>query len=155
MTPQARNARRPALFWRKVKKTGDCWLWTGATDGGGRPQFRFYMKTASAQWYALRLHGIPIKEGTPVSRMCGNRLCVRPEHCAPGKRAMTEASLAARARLPHEERSRHGKLLPEQVIAIRQRTSDGETTKALAKAFGVCPATISHINTGRTWRWVS
>ena len=35
---------------------------------------------------------------------------------------------------------------------IRARLVNGETGRALARAFGVTPTTISYIKTGRTWR---
>jgi hypothetical protein len=97
-------------FWKHVHKTGDCWLWTGATRSGGYGVFRDGTRSVSAHRFAWELeHGlIPSEPGSDgkasvpwlVSHACGNRRCVRPDHLSltppavPGSPHNEEVSLA-------------------------------------------------------------
>ena len=49
------------------------------------------------------------------------------------------------------EKSPRAKLTQDQVDQIRAHLDLGSTGRSLAKKFGVCPATISHIKVGRNW----
>ena len=53
-----------------------------------------------------------------------------------------------------KRRDNRPKLTPVDVVAIRHRIAMGESLRSLAECFEVTPATISHVNTGRNWRWV-
>ena len=58
-----------------------CWDWTGAVANGGRPWF--YLDGSGrlarrALFEILTDKKLPAK--SPVVALCGNRLCVRPEH---------------------------------------------------------------------------
>lgn len=52
------------------------------------------------------------------------------------------------------EKHFNAKLTDEQVIAIRERVSAGETNTALAREFGVVKKAISQIARGKRWRHV-
>lgn len=70
-------------FWRKVDRSGDCWIWTGARSTGGAGLFMVARKWLSAHHYAARLAGVlPSDSRAFVEHACGNPLCVRPEHLA-------------------------------------------------------------------------
>ncbi len=69
MTPQIR-------FWRYVRKTNYCWLWTGGiTKGYGmyqnKPAPRYSLEMATGD-----THPRTIK----ACHKCDNPLCVRPDH---------------------------------------------------------------------------
>jgi len=66
-------------FWRKVDKSGDCWLWTGSTNGRyGK------MKENGRFLYAHRasviVDGREIPDGMEIDHLCRNKLCVNPKH---------------------------------------------------------------------------
>lgn len=66
-------------FWAKVDRSGDCWIWTAATNGrygviGGR-RSRFY-----AHRLSVLLDGREIPEGMQIDHLCRNTLCVNPKH---------------------------------------------------------------------------
>ena len=85
------------LFWSKVDKSGDCWLWTGATTSGGYGNFgytdplgkRRYNSPHRLLW--IELYG-PIPSGLEVDHKCHDpascsggatcphRRCVKPAH---------------------------------------------------------------------------
>lgn len=93
-------------FWNKVDKTGDCWLWTGATKDGfpygiicppggtgkGRPPIRAHRLS----WEMA--HG-PIPRGMVVCHKCDQPRCVRPEHLFLGTQGDNVRDAAEKGRL--------------------------------------------------------
>jgi hypothetical protein len=63
------TAKAEARFWSHVQKTESCWLWTGATEGGG------YGKVQIAK----RLRG-QIPDGLELDHLCRTLTCVNPDH---------------------------------------------------------------------------
>ncbi|MBS0980187.1 HNH endonuclease signature motif containing protein [Acetobacter thailandicus] len=68
------SERRPEL--------GQCWLWTGATDGKLSPYGKYTIErtTLRANRVAYILFSGLIPEGAHIDHLCGNRLCVNPAH---------------------------------------------------------------------------
>lgn len=78
------NGTLNARFWRKVEIEEDgCWVWLAAPNASGYGKIRTGSKGTPllpahrAIWMAL--HG-PIDQGITVHHLCGERLCVRPDH---------------------------------------------------------------------------
>ena len=68
------------LFWHKVHKTRQCWLWTGSITPYGHGRVRFEGASTLAHRVAwIRTYG-PILPGFIVAHRCRNRHCVRPSH---------------------------------------------------------------------------
>lgn len=70
------------LFWSKVDKGGDCWLWTGYAKNGygiGARRLDGAARKIMAHRYSLMLSGVEI-DGFQVDHICHTRACVRPEH---------------------------------------------------------------------------
>ena len=67
----------PGLFWAKLDKSGDCWLWTGCRSktGYGRAGKRDYAHRLAAEF----TYG-PCPEGLEVRHLCGVRACCNPAH---------------------------------------------------------------------------
>lgn len=74
-------------FWAKVDRSGECWTWTGATNGAGYGQFHLAGTDGRRQRYAHRfayeLERGPIAEGLTLDHLCRNPRCVRPDHLEP------------------------------------------------------------------------
>jgi hypothetical protein len=69
-------------FWTKVDKSGDCWLWTAATNGAGYgilTMSRDGSKVLAHRW-SYEHHNGPIPEGLVIDHLCRVPLCVRPDH---------------------------------------------------------------------------
>lgn len=83
-------------FWAKVDKTGDCWLWTGATVKGIYGRFRVNEDTfALAHRFAYELAVGPIPEGMDIDhRATCSKRCVRPDHLRPATRKQNLENLA-------------------------------------------------------------
>lgn len=65
-------------FWKHVRKTDTCWLWTGSTwDGYGK---FFWRKTHHAHRYLFEVVNGRIPVGLQLDHLCRVRNCVRPDH---------------------------------------------------------------------------
>ena len=73
--------RERELFWRKVKKTDTCWLWTAGKSLGGYGTCTYNNQNESA---AHRLAWVftngTIPAGKLVCHKCHVRACVNPDH---------------------------------------------------------------------------
>lgn len=65
-------------FWSRVDKSGECWVWTGGTIGGGYG--RFSAAKILAHRHAWALTNGPVPDGLDVLHRCDNPPCVRPDH---------------------------------------------------------------------------
>lgn len=72
-----------ARFWRRVDKSGECWVWTGAS--AGRKPFP-PMPYMSAYRFAYLDTGHQVRQNESIEPGCGNNYCVRPEHMNVGGR---------------------------------------------------------------------
>jgi len=154
------------LLWQHTDRRGDCWLWQGAVSKGyGRFTYLGVNRQAH-RWVYEEAIG-PIPRGAYVLQRCGNHLCMRPEHLYTGDHAQSMRQRDAFGRTARG--SRHGsKTRPDRVVSgedhwdsrldwptvreIRARQADGESTRALARHYGVRQNTIWKITSGRAWK---
>jgi hypothetical protein len=66
-------------FWSKVDKSGECWLWQGASSLG-YGHFYFEKEYEKAHRFSLRVSGRVIPEGLEPDHTCDVKLCVNPDH---------------------------------------------------------------------------
>lgn len=66
-------------FWVKVDKRGDCWVWSGATDGR-YGIFKVLGRNKKAHRVSFEWANELIPAGMQVDHMCWNTLCVNPQH---------------------------------------------------------------------------
>lgn len=72
------RARR--LFWEKVDKAGDCWVWFGQLNNKGYGQVTFRGRSRMAHQVAYEgVHG-RVPDGLELDHLCRNRACVNPDH---------------------------------------------------------------------------
>lgn len=85
--PGKRGGALPApvwvRFWQKVERTDECWLWTGAVNDSGYGAIWDGYRLVYAHRLSYEMHGGAIPEGLDLDHLCGNRVCVRPEHLEP------------------------------------------------------------------------
>lgn len=68
-------------FWKKVRKTDGCWVWTASHGSSGYGQFEVRGQNWAAHriaWMICR-HHLP-RWGFELDHLCRNRSCVRPSH---------------------------------------------------------------------------
>jgi len=138
-------------FWKFVNKTETCWLWTGGTFESGYGAFQVNGKTVRAHRFSWELEHGPIPEGQDVLHTCDVPLCVRPHHHFLGTSIENVADRVAKGRSARGERVSTSKLREDQIAEIRQRLRDGETQRALGRAFGVSKSQIGNIGRGEHW----
>lgn len=138
-------------FWEKVQKTDGCWLWTASTNSCGYGSlyrgwgdFRI-----AAHRLSYELHVGPVPDGLCVLHSCDVRRCVNPAHLSLGTPDDNMRDMRVR------DRQRYTKLTAGGVLEIRSRAANGETKAALAREFGVAPATIRKVVHRKKWRHVA
>lgn len=109
---------------KRLDKTGDCWLWTGALNGYGYGRIR-------SQYVLYRIHRVayeatvgPIPHGQPLDHLCRVRHCANPAHLEP----VTEQENVLRGIGPTAQNARktHCKYGHEFTPENTYRTPDGK-----------------------------
>ncbi len=72
--------RKKDRFFKNVKKTSTCWLWTGATQAYGYGYFGFRGVCYLAHRVSCEMVHGEIPEGMQALHKCDNPPCVNPEH---------------------------------------------------------------------------
>lgn len=68
-------------FWALVEKGPGCWNWKGSTFQTGYGSFRVSpTQNNGAHRVAYVLSGRTIPQNYQIDHLCGNRLCVNPDH---------------------------------------------------------------------------
>lgn len=67
-------------FWKLVDTSGDCWIWTGGVNNGGRPVFNVTytprLRVSPARWLYEQEHG-PLVPKQIMVATCKTRNCIR------------------------------------------------------------------------------
>ena len=144
-------------FWEKVKKTKTCWNWIGSIDdrGYGSIGVNGITKRAHRLSYEMKKNG-PIPKGMFVCHKCDNRACVNPNHLFLGTAKDNTQDMINKGRDVHAigENAGSTKLTKRQVLEIRKRYANGESTRQLAKDFPISHGSIWKIVAGKTWNWL-
>ena len=141
-------------FWRRVKKTKRCWLWTGAKYNSGYGFMRIspYISTRSHRVAWQISHGkIPNK--MLVLHKCDVPSCVRPSHLFLGSDADNHRDAMLKLRHSHGESHGMVRLTEQDVLKIRKLYSGvrGDMER-LAKQFNVSSVNIHCIIRKKSWK---
>jgi hypothetical protein len=132
-------------FYRQVKKTPTCWLWSGATDGDGRSIFSSAVGTTvykRAHRFSWSFHtGEVLPRGMMICHKCDNPRCVNPDHLFPGTAFdnMRDMIAKGRRRILEGGDAPKAKLSAKQVKAIIR---DPRPYAQIAADYGVAATTI-------------
>jgi hypothetical protein len=130
----------PERFWARIKREGDCWIWTGGKNvRNGRVYGRTYIEGGRRQAFVQRIAyelstGQLLPRGAIIKQRCDNLLCINPNHLYRAKRSRANA-----------------KLTSNQVIEIREQHAAGTTVAELSRLYGVAQATIDNAVKRKTW----
>lgn len=151
-----------ARFWRKVRKTNSCWIWTGCLNdsgygitGIGKINPNGHQMNRRAHRVSWELVNGPIPEGFQVLHRCDIRNCVRPRHLFLGKDLDNRRDCIAKGRFPRGSTNGQSKLNELKVIQILRLVRTGKyTQEEIARKFGVHRMQISRIIRRATWKHV-
>lgn len=146
---------RVSVFLSKFTQGEGCWLWKGATNGGGYGTYGM----ANAHRIAYIHFVEPIPEGMHVLHRCDNPPCVNPDHLFLGTRKDNMQDAKSKNRMvmpPRYEGSQHpeSKLQERDVIAMRSEYAEGMAKRALARKYGINKKTVKGIVEYTAWRHV-
>lgn len=132
-------------FWKFVRKTSGCWLWTGHLNThGGHGQITIKGKV---QWPAhkaayLLYHG-SIPKGKKILHTCDVPTCVRKEHIYAGTNADNTRDMMERGRCRWTGAGIK-KLSPVRRRRLGLLANQGLSLRGLARQFGVSRSTVEH-----------
>ena len=144
----------------RIVEEGDCWNWNGAMQScGSTPVMRWQGKIGAVRRFVmLEKPYVAVKQKWFATYLCGNPLCVNPQHTGWRDRRTVQlrttndqryqASVVSCKKIADKARAR-AKLTVELATAIRE-AEGGQ--RQIAERFGVHQATVSSIKRGRTWR---
>lgn len=143
-------------FWRKVEKSGGCWLWVASTMSVGYGQFYNGTRIVGAHRFAWEEVNGPIPDGLWVLHRCDVPLCVRPDHLFLGTASDNTADMVAkgrgRAKGSQGEANPRCRMTADDVLALREAYAAGEGSyRTLAARFGISRPHVSEIVTRRQW----
>lgn len=137
-------------FWSNTRKSGECWLWLGATTSGyGQVHWRGRVVYAHRLAYELANKKPP--GSLHVCHECDNRACVNPSHLFLGTVADNMADRDAKNRQARGEGHGRAKLTGGQVLLIRQAATS-KSQRAIARNFGVSQRLVGMILRREAWR---
>jgi hypothetical protein len=140
-------------FMSYVKKTDECWEWTGAKNRGAYGRFSFVgIKSIAAHRASYLLFVGEIIENMCVCHTCDNPSCVNPEHLWLGTTQENTKDMVKKGRSLSGERNNNSKLRYSDILRIHELNDYGKYTQVeLAKEFGVTPGHINNILRQRMW----
>jgi hypothetical protein len=151
-------AYRNTRFWSHVKNTDTCWWWTAAILKTGYGRFSLGVgKAVSAHRYAYEISYGPIPDGLCVCHRCDNKSCVRPSHLFLGTRLDNMQDMIRKGRQIVGVRRRglepvNAKLTSRDVLDIRKRFTDGESSKSIAAEYPIHVSYIRQIAMKKCWK---
>ena len=137
-------------FQSKIDFSGDCWLWTAGLNRKGYGSFYYDGKMWATHRLAYFLANGELPPAPLVIRhKCRSKNCVNPDHLEEGTIADNNRDKKRDGTQCTGEKHYSAKLTWEQVRQIRGRT---ETTRVLAKEYGVSHTTIEYLLIKKTWK---
>jgi hypothetical protein len=147
--------KKPAIeFYKRVRKSRNCWEWAGAVNSNGYGKFYYQRKQFLAHRYILcgEEKGI---DGRYVLHTCDNRLCVNPKHLYFGTQTQNMIDRVNHGTVIRGEQVKGSKLTKVQVMEIISAKKNGENTEELARQYGVHKHHINRIARGTRWQWIN
>lgn len=141
-----------ARFMSKVKRDGDCLVWTGSVDRDGYGKFSVGPKgrqqhIRAHRWIFERSHG-QLASNVLVLHRCDNPPCVELDHLSAG----------SQLRNVHDalERDRRPQFLTAEMVAVLRaaRATGAQPLRALAHQLGIKYTTAYAAAIGQTWKHI-
>jgi len=145
-------------FLSKIKKDGQCIIWTGNTDSYGYGLMRIGKGREKAHRLSFKIHNGEIPKNMCVCHACDNPLCVNPLHLWLGTQSENLKDMKSKGRasgFKGKGESRYQSRLKENdILQIKGLSFEGLNRSSIARIFGVAPGTISAVVRNKTWTHV-
>lgn len=131
-------------FLAKVRKSPECWIWTGYSKNGRYGSITIDGRARQAHVAAYELFVGPVPSGMVVMHSCDNPRCVNPDHLKVGTMSdnMIDCVQKGRFRKP----ARYKLTQPGIIGRIKEMLANGMSQRAVANKVGVSQAMICVIN---------
>jgi hypothetical protein len=145
------------LFWERVDKSGECWIWLGRVAGKGYGQITTkWFTTEIAHRIAYMLEVGPVPDGMLVCHHCDTRLCMRPSHLFIGTDRDNVQDMLRKGRSNRVgEANPCARVTEEQVTRLRALHRSGLSVTECANRVGMTTANAYTIVKGLTWKHVA
>lgn len=152
----ARHAPPEERFWRFVKKSDGCWIWTGHKDKDGYGTLTIKKENGGhtpirAHRFSMMLHSKTLDDGVLALHRCNNPSCVNPDHLYAGDQIQNMQDRIAYRGDWKGEKHFNAKITEE--TAEKVLLFDGPAYKA-AEMYGISASQARNIKTGKQWRHV-
>jgi hypothetical protein len=147
------------LFFEKIDKSQECWLWTASTTDDGYGKYTVRLGKESRTFRSTRLsfflnYGY-IDDTLLVCHTCDNPLCVNPKHLFLGTVKENNMDCITKGRQRHAKWENKSTLLKnDDVIEIKKLIKSGVSQIDIAKMFNVGKNCIWFIANGITWKGI-
>lgn len=118
-------------FAARIKKVGECIVWTGAINNRSYGQLVVAGRVMQAHRYAWERVNGPIPQGMIIDHMCWNKACVNVEHLRLGTQALNVQNLQGARR--DSRTGVRGVTLKKPGLYVAQVQVDGVVHYAYAK----------------------
>lgn len=139
-------------FWRRVKKTSSCWLWTGSRWDNGYGRLMVGNKRRKAHRIAFLMATGTLPQDKVVCHTCDNPGCVNPNHLFLGTNADNSADQKSKNR--HTAGVRNGRAILNDTKVKKIRHNRHLTGSYLAAKYGCSEQTISAIRNRIIWKHI-
>lgn len=138
---------------RYTDRSGDCWIWTGASDHHGYGRLKVPGTVLKAHRVAYELASGTHPGALDVCHRCDTPACVRPEHLFLGTHAenMADMKRKGRAGAARGEDSGMVKYTPEIVASLRADNARGIGYRRLSRLYEMPRSTVQGIVRGERW----
>lgn len=138
-------------FYSKCKNTGGCVQWTGGMNFRKTCGiFNYKGLPTDVRRVSLALAGKDYKGGVVYS-ICGNNLCVNPEHTSIFSRKEWWSKNRSQFSNHAGEKNPNCKITEKDVEAIRLESLQGLSKTEIGKRYGISRSTVRLIVTKKIW----
>lgn len=144
-------------FWKHVKKTPSCWIWTGWKMRGYGHISDESGKDVRAHRIAWILEHGPIPENLHILHHCDNPACVNSKHLFLGTHTDNMRDMNSKGRGKYLKGEDHGnsRFKISQIKKMRELYDSGHfTSYKLAKIFKTSQGTIFGIVSRKSWKHI-
>lgn len=140
-------------FWEKVRKTVNCWIWTGSKNNKGYGRINIDRVVKLAHRVSFEMEYGKVDKKIMILHRCDNPACVNPQHLFTGTQKDNMRDMSKKKRGCNGENAPWAKLTWELVNLTRTIYGTGLISQRdLAKRIGVSQTVVHSIIHNKSWK---